>query len=89
MRWRGNGTAFASSDCHLDCTLVAWWGDGHAEPWFVLTGLPPDGCDAQWYGMRGWCEQLPTRLVPEPWPDIPERLEATIPQRKALSYASM
>ena len=39
MRWRGQGTAFASSDCHVDGTLVDWWGDGHAEPWFVLTDL--------------------------------------------------
>ena len=183
MRWRGNGTAFASSDCHLHCTLVAWWGDGHAEPWFVLTDLPPEGCDAQWYGLRGWCEQcfkcgkrggwqwqqtqmrdpqraarlwlamavatlwmltigsdlevgltdelpdlpdlqpilgayaahrprrlrlfrlgwlwllvqlihgqpmpLPTCLLPEPWPAIPERLEGMIPHPKALSYAYM
>jgi hypothetical protein len=183
QRWRGHGTAFASADCHLDCTLIAWWGDGHAEPWFVLTDLAPDGCDAQWYAMRGWCEQsfkslkrggwqwqqtqmkdpararrlwlamavatlwmltigsdlelgpsdttpdlpdlsailgvraaqrprairlfrlgwlwllvqliqgqvlpIPRRLVPEPWPDIPERLELLLPHQKALSYAYM
>jgi hypothetical protein len=182
-RWRGRGTAFVSPDCRLDCTLVAWWGEGHAEPWFVLTDLAPDGCDAQWYGLRGWCEQafrslkrgcwqwqqtqmqdparaarlwlalalatlwmltvggelecgpsaeqpelpdlstilgvrpaqqprrlrllrlgwlwllvqllqgkpvpLPRLLLPEPWPDIPERLEATIAHSKAFSYACM
>jgi hypothetical protein len=22
-----------------------------------LTDLPPDGCDAQWYALRSWCEQ--------------------------------
>jgi hypothetical protein len=182
-RWRGHGTAFASVDCHLDCTLIAWWGDGHAEPWFVLTDLAPDGCDAQWYALRGWCEQafkcikrggwhwqqtqmkdpvrasrlwvamavatlwmvtcgsdlelgpsestadlpdlslilgvraaqrpralrlfrlgwlwllvqliqgqvlpIPRRLVPEPWPDIPERLEPSIQHQKALCYACM
>jgi hypothetical protein len=55
-RWRGCGTAFVTRDCRLDCTLVAWWGAGHTEPWFVLTDLPPDGCDAQWYALRGWCE---------------------------------
>ena len=32
-------------------------GRGPREPWFVLTDLAPDGCDAQWYGLRGWCEQ--------------------------------
>jgi hypothetical protein len=183
QRWRGHGTAFASADCRLDCTLVAWWGDGHVEPWFVLTDLAPDGCDAQWYALRGWCEQsfkcgkrggwqwqqtqmkeparasrlwlamavatlwmltigsdlevgpsdhapnlpdlsailgvraaqrprairvfrlgwlwllvqliqgqalpIPRRLVPEPWPDIPERLKVLLPHQKALSYAYM
>jgi hypothetical protein len=163
--------------------LVAWWSDGHQEPWFVVTDLPPTGCDAQWYALRGWCEQafrslkrrgwhweqtqmrdparaarlwlalavatlwmltvgsdlelgptaaapdlpdlqpilgkqaahrprplrlfrlgwlwllvqliqgqpvpLPRRLVPEPWPDIPERLDLPIARQKALSYASM
>ena len=183
QRWRGAGTAFATPDCQLACTLVAWWGEGHAEPWFVLTDLPPEGCDAQWYGLRSWCEQsfkcgkrggwqwqqtqmrdpnraermwlamavatlwmitlgsdlelgpsdqlpelpdlrellgllgagrprrmrlfrlgwlwllvqliqgqavpLPERLVPEPWPDIPERLEPSIQHQKALCYAYM
>ena len=57
QRWRGRGTAFATRGCQLECTLVAWWGAGHAEPWFVLTDLDPAGCDAQWYGLRSWCEQ--------------------------------
>jgi Transposase DDE domain len=183
QRWRGAGTAFAARACRLDCTLVAWWGEGHAEAWFVLTDRAPAGCDAQWYGLRGWCEQafkctkrggwqwqqtqmtdpnrvtrrwlamavatlwmisigsdlevgpsdeavdrpdlrpilglggarrprrlrlfrlgwlwllvqlihgqpmpLPRRLVPEPWPDIPERLEPSVQHRKALCYAYM
>jgi len=183
MRWRGAGTAFASPQCQLPCTLLAWWGAGHKEPWFVLTDLPPDGCDAQWYGLRGWCEQafkctkrggwqwqqtqmadsarvarlwlamavatlwmitigsdlevgpcdrlpdlpdlrpilglvgprrprqmrlfrlgqlwllvqfiqgqalpLPRRLIPEPWPDIPERLELVVLHQKALAYPYM
>ncbi len=57
QRWRGHGTAFSTRECQLECTLVAWWGEGHAEPWYLLTDLPPDGCDAQWYGLRSWCEQ--------------------------------
>jgi len=36
---------------------VAWWGEGHDEPWFILTDLPAEGCDAAWYGLRTWCEQ--------------------------------
>ena len=57
QRWRGCGTAFRSRDCHLEGTLVAWWGEGHDEPWFILTDLAPDGCEARWYGLRTWCEQ--------------------------------
>jgi hypothetical protein len=56
-RWRGRGTAFASAGCHVECTLVAWWGEGHEEPWFIVTDLAADGCDAAWYGLRTWCEQ--------------------------------
>jgi len=183
QRWRGRGTAFSTRDCQLACTLVAWWGVGHAEPWYILTDLPPDGCDAQWYGLRSWCEQgfkctkrggwqwqqtqmtdparvarlwlalavatmwvisvgsdlelgpspagaalpdlraildvgtptqrrrmrlfrlgwlwvlvqairgralpLPTRLVPEPWPDIPHQFSPTLYVHKRLSYACM
>ena len=56
-RWRGRGTAFPSRWPRLECTLVAWWGEGHDEPWFILTDLPAEGCDAAWYGLRTWCEQ--------------------------------
>src|SRR5918997_1284382 len=57
QRWRGRGTAFATKESQLDCTLVAWWGEGHTEPWYILTDLAAQGCDAQWYGLRSWCEQ--------------------------------
>ncbi len=56
-RWRGQGTAFISGARHLDCTLVAWWGEGYTEPSLLLTDCAPEGCDAAWYGLRGWCEQ--------------------------------
>ena len=183
VRWRGRGTAFGSPECRLNCTWAAWWAEGHEEPWFGLTDLPPDGCDAPWYALRGWCEQsfksgkrggwhwqqpqmraparasrmwralavatlwlltigsavelgpreempelpdlsailgargarrprairvfrlgwlwllvqlikgqplpVPRRLVPEPWPDVPERLDLSMTHHKALSYAFM
>ena len=57
QRWRGVGTAFKAKERQLACTLVAWWEAGHKEPWFILTDLDPDGCDAAWYGLRTWCEQ--------------------------------
>jgi len=56
-RWRGQGIAFKSHGRQLECTLVAWWGLGYDEPWFILTDLPPTACDAAWYGLRAWCEQ--------------------------------
>jgi hypothetical protein len=55
--WRGRGTAFVSPERRLDCTLVAWWGEGYTDPWFLLTDLAPEGGAAAWYGLRSWCEQ--------------------------------
>jgi len=57
QRWRGAGTAFITKESQVRCTLVAWWGEGYKEPWFILTDLAPDGCDAAWYRVRTWCEQ--------------------------------
>lgn len=57
QRWRGHGTAFVSADRRLACTLVAWWDDGYTAPWFLLTDLAPEGCEAAWYGLRGWGAQ--------------------------------
>ncbi len=56
-RWRGDGTAFRTAKSQLRCTLVAWWGVGHQEPWFILTDLAAPRTDASWYGWRTWCEQ--------------------------------
>jgi hypothetical protein len=56
-RWQGLGTAFATPDKQLSCTLLAYWGEGHEEAWFVLTDLPPQNSDACWYGLRSWIEQ--------------------------------
>jgi hypothetical protein len=55
--WQGEGTAFSSKDHHQRCTLVAWWGEGHEEAWFIITDLPSEGCQATWYALRAWCEQ--------------------------------
>jgi hypothetical protein len=54
--WRGSGTAFAPKDCPLACPLVAYWAEGCTDPWLILTALPPDACDACWYGLRAWIE---------------------------------
>ena len=56
-RWSGRGTAFATKAAQLECTLLAYWGEGHAEPWLILTDLAPMSGEARWYGLRTWIEQ--------------------------------
>src|SRR6266508_1827481 len=51
------GTAFQGSVRRLPCTLLVRWEAGQAEPWFLLTDLPPAAADACWYGLRAWIEQ--------------------------------
>lgn len=55
--WSGQGTAFATTACQLQCTLLASWGKGHAEPWLVLTDLPAAQGAVGWYALRAWIEQ--------------------------------
>jgi len=55
--WCGVGTAFTTKACRLDCTLLACWQEDHADPWLLVTDLPPEAGDACWYGLRAWIEQ--------------------------------
>src|SRR5438445_12835912 len=55
--WRGRGTAFSTKGSQLECTLLAHWGAGHAEPWLILTDLAAGAGQADWYGLRAWIEQ--------------------------------
>jgi hypothetical protein len=55
--WQGRGTAFKNFYGQLECTLLAYWAEGHDEPWLVLTDLPPQAADVCWYGLRAWIEQ--------------------------------
>jgi hypothetical protein len=41
----------------MPCTLLACWGEGHQEPWLLLTDLPPEAGNAIWYALRSWIEQ--------------------------------
>jgi hypothetical protein len=41
----------------LPCTLLACWEQGHAEPWLLLTDLPPSAGNPCWYAWRAWIEQ--------------------------------
>lgn len=55
--WSGVGSAFVERQCRLECTLLAFYGEGHKDPWLLLTDLPPHNADACWYGLRTWIEQ--------------------------------
>jgi Transposase DDE domain len=59
---RQPGTAYAAegrayTGRRLPCTLLARWAEGYAEPWLLLTDLPPEAGSAVWYALRAWIEQ--------------------------------
>lgn len=49
------GLAYAGEK--MPCTLLARWGEGHAEAWLILTDPPGESAEAAWYAMRSWIEQ--------------------------------
>jgi hypothetical protein len=55
-QWSGRGTVFKTKRCRVECTLLACWGEGHEEAWFILTDLAPEESEAGWYAMRAWIE---------------------------------
>lgn len=54
--WSGLVDCFANPAGRLRCTLLAGWSAPHADPWLVLTDLPPEAADVVWYSMRFWIE---------------------------------
>lgn len=54
--WYGLVTCFKTNP--LECTLLARWDKGYADPWLIVTDLEPHQADACWYGMRSWIECL-------------------------------
>jgi hypothetical protein len=61
------GEVFKNDEGRLKCTLVGYAGDGHAEPWLIVTDLAPEVAQASWYGLRSWIEQGFKRLKGEGW----------------------
>jgi hypothetical protein len=66
-RWQGRGTAFSGKKTRLECTLLGYWGEGHQDPWLILTDLPPAAAEACWYGLRAWIEQGFKRIKSGGW----------------------
>jgi Transposase DDE domain len=67
QRWQGRGTAFKNAPGRLECTVLAAWAPGHAEPWLVVTDLPPEAAEVCWYGLRAWIEQGFKRIKRGGW----------------------
>lgn len=82
--WVGAGTAFKHTQVRRQGTLVVVWETGQAEPWLVLTDLPPDQCGIAWYGLRVWIEQGFRALKSAGWHW--ERSRRTDPARVARHW---
>ena len=54
--WVGRGVAFKHAPARRAATLVVLWDRGQAEPWVLLTDLPPEAVGVCWYGLRVWIE---------------------------------
>lgn len=52
--WSGKVTCFKTNP--INCTLLARWDDGYADPWLILTDLKSTDADISWYGFRSWIE---------------------------------
>jgi Transposase DDE domain len=58
---------FKNEEGRLRCTLVAFQGEGYAEPWLIVTDLSTKVAQASWYGLRAWIEQGYKRVKGEGW----------------------
>jgi hypothetical protein len=54
--WVGRAIVFRDRSRRRQGTLIVYWGPGEAEPWIVLTDLPPRHVGLCWYGLRVWIE---------------------------------
>src|SRR5205085_9302313 len=54
--WVGRVVLFKTPARQLRVTLLVVWGDGYAEPWVLVTTLPPRQVGVYWYGLRAWIE---------------------------------
>jgi len=86
-QWVGTGTAFQGPRRRLNCTLLARWDDGYADPWLLLTDLAPSAGEACWYGLRAWIEQgfKLTKRGGWQW----QRTRMTDPQRAARLWLAV
>ncbi len=63
--WSGQITCFKSNP--IDCTLLARWDDGYADPWLILTDFKSTDVDIGWYGFRSWIESSYRDVKSDGW----------------------
>jgi len=86
-QWAGVGTAFVGPRRRLNCTLLARWEDGYADPWLLVTDLAPSAGTACWYGLRAWIEQGFKIIKRGGWQW--QRTRMTNPQRAARLWLAV
>lgn len=65
MSWSGPITCFKTNP--IDCTLLAQWDKGYADPWLILTDLNPTESNVLWYGFRSWIESSYRDVKSDGW----------------------
>jgi hypothetical protein len=54
--WVGRGVLYKDADSRRSGTLLVVWAEDQAEPWAIMTDLPPERIGVCWYGLRVWVE---------------------------------
>lgn len=54
--WVGRGVVYKDANSRRSGTLLVVWDEGQAEPWAIMTDLPPERIGVCWYGLRVWVE---------------------------------
>lgn len=85
--WSGTVTCYRTMACRLECTLLAHCDAAHADPWLILTDLPPPAGQIAWYGMRMWIEQGFKDFKRGGWQW--QQTKMTDPQRAARLWLAM
>lgn len=85
MSWSRQVTCFKTNP--IDCTLLARWDEGYADPWLVLTDLSPTDANVSWYGFRSWIECSYRDVKSDGWQW--QRTRLTNPERAERQWLAM
>ena len=85
MSWSGEVTCFKTNP--IDCTLLARWDEGYADPWLILTDLSPADANVSWYGFRSWIECSYRDVKSDGWQW--QRTGLTSPERAERQWLAM